>query len=216
MLTISPAHLGIKEEYWLLHQPSEDDLDLEITSPYQKAITTLQKLPGCCNAETKVACLIETAKAIVDCVNEYHLKLKRKTEIVVGGDELLPIFSYVVIKASDALPFIYSEACFMEQFMSESAAIEQGGYLVATFHTSLSFLCCLDKASMETTASQILEKVKKELIEPLHDKEDNFLKGSKSLLDASESATFNMQQDTVLVNSIPLHTNSGADLISFD
>lgn len=55
-----------------------------------------------------------------------------------GADDLLPIMTYVVVKAR--IPALYSEAMLMQDLMSEKAAMEIGGYSLATLQTSLSYV----------------------------------------------------------------------------
>eukprot|EP01114_Cavostelium_apophysatum_P014396 TRINITY_DN3729_c0_g1_i1.p1 TRINITY_DN3729_c0_g1~~TRINITY_DN3729_c0_g1_i1.p1 ORF type:complete len:821 (-),score=192.33 TRINITY_DN3729_c0_g1_i1:68-2530(-) len=165
LLTISPAHLGIPERFWLLPRiPDDPDVEMSETAlapPYTKAINCLQKLPLCVTSEAKTNCLVETAKIIVESVKEYYEETDMESsKVVVGGDELLPLFSYVLLKSG--VQNMFSEVSFMEVFLNDSTAIEQGGYLIATFQTALSFLCCLEKSQMEQSASEIMQKVKRE------------------------------------------------------
>ena len=49
-----------------------------------------------------------------------------------------------------------SEAAFIETFISDKAAIEKGGYLLATFQTCLQFLTRLDSNEMQKNSGDIL------------------------------------------------------------
>lgn len=57
-----------------------------------------------------------------------------------GADDLLPIMTYITIKAR--IPNLYSEAMLMQDLMTEQAAMEIGGYSLATLQTCLSYVAC--------------------------------------------------------------------------
>jgi len=59
-------------------------------------------------------------------------------DISVGGDELLPLMAYVIIKAK--ISALFSECAFMELFIDNQRAIEQEGYVLATFQSALSLI----------------------------------------------------------------------------
>jgi len=59
-------------------------------------------------------------------------------DLSVGGDELLPLMAYVIIRAN--IPAVYSECAFMELFIDNQRAIEQDGYVLATFQSALSLI----------------------------------------------------------------------------
>ncbi|PRP88919.1 erythrocyte binding protein [Planoprotostelium fungivorum] len=157
-LVVNFAHLGIPQVFWLT---PDGDGEMSMQIAYGKAISTLQQLSHCNSPNKKTDCLTETAKGIVTCVSEYWKERKHQTssKIIVGGDEFLPLFTYVLIRAS--IPYLYSEAMFMDTFISPKKAMEQGGYLVATLHTSLSFCMCLSQDQMEKSAREILDVPKK-------------------------------------------------------
>lgn len=121
----------------------------------------MQKLPSYQTAESKINCLVTSAKLIVTCVNEYYTALgKPKKDLLLGGDEMLPLFAYILLKAG--IPYIYSESQFMERFIHSKASLEQSGYIIATLSTCLQFILLLEKSEMEKSAMEILAKVKRE------------------------------------------------------
>ena len=64
-----------------------------------------------------------------------HLILLNLGNLFRGGDDFLPIFIYVVIKAN--VPNVYSELSFMELFIDDTQAIEREGYLLATLQVCI-------------------------------------------------------------------------------
>jgi len=99
--------------------------------PYSNAITCLQQLPFYKTVDAKLNCISNTAAKICSAVPR---------DLSVGGDELLPLMAYVLIKAN--IPSVYSEAAFMELFidMVHQKSIAQEGYVLATYHTALSLI----------------------------------------------------------------------------
>lgn len=55
-----------------------------------------------------------------------------------GADDLLPIISYVIIKANP--PSMRSQTAFMSEFINEMLAMGEEGYAMATLETALEFL----------------------------------------------------------------------------
>jgi hypothetical protein len=230
--TICPAHLGIEQKFWLV--PLIDDVNRIPITPYQKAIEILQQLPNYKTPSRKIKCLVETAKAIVSCVDNHWKGKSEAKNVVVGGDELLPIFTYVVIKAS--VPYLFTESSFVETFITESAAKEQGGYLVATFQMSVHFIAQLNKNQLEESAKQIFEKASMQENQKAIEQKTQMKKAtsitliqlessldlafdsekidSKETVDLEDSDDFIPKQP--VKNNIESPTSPLVDLISFD
>jgi hypothetical protein len=124
-LTVTPSHLGISHQFWLF-----PDIDATSTdTPYGKAIANLKKITNLQTPSSKLRCLIDTGKMIVTCIDS-HWKGQKKgdTKFIVGGDELLPIFAYVIIKAD--VPCLFTESKFVEAFVSEEEAMQEGGKIL--------------------------------------------------------------------------------------
>lgn len=140
-------------------QPSEADI-AKWVPPYFDAIELLKQLPTLKSASLKLDCLVEVGKCVCTCINKFWegridpaklIVYDAITVVVVavaspkiakiqsysGADDLLPIMTYVVVKAR--IPSLYSEAMLMQDLMSEKAAMEIGGYSLATLQTCLSY-----------------------------------------------------------------------------
>jgi len=120
-----------------------------LSTPYLPAITTLQQLPHQKSVDAKLKCISLTATKICTCVAQYwtappppqgggEYKDRVGKDLSVGGDELLPLMAYVIIKAK--IPALFSECAFMELFIDNQRAIEQEGYVLATFQSALSLI----------------------------------------------------------------------------
>jgi len=151
-LTITPSHLGIPHHFWLFpHLEGEHEM---ADTPYSKAITTLKKLSTLKTPVSKVKCLVNTARSIISCI---ELHWNETAKFVVGGDELLPLFTYVLIKAD--IQNIYTQAKFLEYFMAEEHAIQEAGYLLVTVQTCLSIISRLENSVIEESAAQLISKM---------------------------------------------------------
>lgn len=157
-LTISPGHLAIKKKFWLSlsdQQQLSDDWDLK--PAYHVAITTLKKLPFYHTPSRKVACLVATANAVVEAVRLHYHECKDEQDITVSADDLLPIFTYVMIKAN--VSNFCSEVAFVCDFLSDYEAQSVEGYTIVTVQTCVSFIGCLEESELSQNAAQLFEKI---------------------------------------------------------
>ncbi len=60
-----------------------------------------------------------------------------------AADDLLSIFSYILIKSR--LPHVISEACFIQDFVSDSLKHAMPGYFLATLQAAIELIQSLDK-----------------------------------------------------------------------
>jgi len=124
------SQLNIQPQFWLEDNPS----------PYSSSIACLQQLPLLKTIDSKLKCLTTTASKICTDVSLYW-ETKSPTihrEISVGGDELLPLMTYVLLKSN--IPNVYSEVAFMELFIDQQKEIEQEGNVLATYHSVISLI----------------------------------------------------------------------------
>lgn len=71
----------------------------------------------------------------------------------MGGDSLLPIVGYVIIKAN--VRNLVSELDFLEDFLDftdPKAVSDEIGYTLATFQTGLLFLQAMNKTELQAAA----------------------------------------------------------------
>jgi len=176
-LTVSPGHLAIKEKFWLSwsDKPLPDDLDL-VKPTYHSAITTLKQLPSFHTPARKAACIVATANAVIDAVRVHYQGSKDDQDITVSADDLLPILTYVMIKAN--VPDICSEVAFVSDFLSDMEARSIEGYTLVTAQTCISFIGCLETSELSQNAAQLFEKIASE---------QNWKSDSQELADAQQS-----------------------------
>jgi hypothetical protein len=73
--------------------------------PYAHAIKTLKRLNGYRSPREKVECALKALNQTVQAITSFWKQYKK--DIIVGADDLVPIFGYVVLRA--AVPAIYFE-----------------------------------------------------------------------------------------------------------
>ena len=165
-MTMNPAHLGIPRDYWLLEMSPDGDATNTAgrtwsTPPYYSAIQTFKELPTLHNPEAKLKCVVKSARDLVDSVATFHAFFGRNPDkYPVGGDELLPIFTYVVIRSG--VKNLNSECAFMELFINDDQARGEMGYILATLQTVIAFLSVMDNDSISNSVESVFKAVAKE------------------------------------------------------
>jgi len=127
---------------------NDDDLSLtfEQTQPYHSAIKTLRKISLLKSPRDKLGCILQTFKDIIQCVGDFWESYDR--EAVVGADDLVPIFAYVILKAR--IPKIFSEMNFIWEFATDSEMNGKYGYGFATFQIGVEIITGLDDSIWNT------------------------------------------------------------------
>jgi len=133
---IQPSHLGVDPNLWL--EEKAESITEEMYDPYIGPIKTLRKLTFFVTPREKLMCLSQVSKDAVTCVQSYNqINGKR---VVIGGDEIFPLFMYIVIKAN--IPHMYSEAALLYSFIGDLATGELG-YALTTFQACLDYILIL-------------------------------------------------------------------------
>eukprot|EP01133_Synstelium_polycarpum_P005633 gene5633-6502_t len=152
-LTLTPVHLSIPQKFWLI----DDELEGLQVVPYQTAIDVLKKLPSIKSPSEKIQCLVNTSDAICEAINSFWIDRKDKPEsLVLGADDLLPLFTFVIIKSK--LPFMYSESIFLQDYLDDALSTKMQGYFLVTYQTCLSLLCAWEIDDLLLNASKMFEK----------------------------------------------------------
>jgi hypothetical protein len=124
-LNATPKDLSVRRKLWL-----EDEAE----PPYNLAINQLKKLLQLQTPSTKLDCLVELSKCIVQSIEDYH----KPKEIAVGVDDILPIMSYVIIKSF--IPELISECNLLHEFIHDSYMMGEEGFCLTTFDTALKYV----------------------------------------------------------------------------
>jgi Vacuolar sorting protein 9 (VPS9) domain len=154
LMTASPGHLGIPNKFWLLSADGATDEE-----PYARAIAKLQLLPSCRSVDEKLACLCATLKEICASIERFYkrgqaIDERKPGADVVAADDLLPIYSWCLIKAN--LPGAFSECAFVNgELLHRSCMLGEEGFAVATFATCLQYCSSLDRSMLETNLQYV-------------------------------------------------------------
>eukprot|EP00004_Rigifila_ramosa_P002353 TRINITY_DN12450_c0_g1_i1.p1 TRINITY_DN12450_c0_g1~~TRINITY_DN12450_c0_g1_i1.p1 ORF type:complete len:505 (+),score=99.60 TRINITY_DN12450_c0_g1_i1:896-2410(+) len=111
---------------------------------YGAAIGHLAELHARPTPTQKLALLNEVGQEIVEAVTTYHTTHSTglsPDRLLIGADDLVPLFSFVLVHAQ--LPFAASESCLLADFITESAVLGEEGYALATFQTAMDFALSL-------------------------------------------------------------------------
>jgi len=120
----------------------EDDITLtfEQRQPYHRAIKTLRKISHLKSPREKLGCILQTFKDIIQSFGDFWEHYDR--EAVIGADDLVPIFAYVILKAR--IPKVFSEMNFIWEFASDSELSGKYGYGFATFQIGVEIIARFD------------------------------------------------------------------------
>jgi len=118
----------------------EKEETLEEKPPYYRAIKTLQKISELKSPRDKLGCILQTFKETIQCVSDFWDPLDK--EPVVGADDLVPIFAYVILKSQ--IPKLFSEMNFIWEFANDYEMNGKYGYGFATFQIGVEAVARLD------------------------------------------------------------------------
>jgi len=108
--------------------------------PYTKAIVTLRNIIKERSPRDKLGCILNTFRETIKCVTDFWDK--EGCEPVVGADDLVPIFTFVILKAQ--IPNLFTEMNFIWEFASDTEMNGNFGYGYATFQVGVEAVARLD------------------------------------------------------------------------
>ncbi|GAM19687.1 hypothetical protein SAMD00019534_028620 [Acytostelium subglobosum LB1] len=156
-LTLTPMHLSIPQKFWLIDDhPSGIDGSDELV-PYQHAIDIMSKLYTYQSPSDKIQCLVDTSNAICEDIRLFWRARKNRPDLTLGADDLLPLFTFVIIKSK--IPHMYTESIYLQDFLDDSLSTKIQGYFLVTFQTCLSLLCAWDLDELLQNASQNYDNI---------------------------------------------------------
>ncbi|XP_006812406.1 VPS9 domain-containing protein 1-like [Saccoglossus kowalevskii] len=144
-INASPRHVGVRKKLCLLDSTELVLLD-DSFYPYKSAVSEIKKILSYQSPLDKLECIVNTSRAICNCVEDYFEMLgkpRHGPDSAIGCDDLLPIFSFVIIKSQS--PQLVSECSAMEEFIHEGYLFGEEGYCLTTLLTALSYICKLEE-----------------------------------------------------------------------
>jgi len=111
--------------------------------PYQTAIDQFIQFDVESNVPlAKLQCLTDCIREITSCVTRYYREnvslQMNATNLELGADDLLPLFSYVLAKARPSC--LFSKLNFLADFVDESHLLGELGYSLATLETAINYM----------------------------------------------------------------------------
>lgn len=101
--------------------------------PYRPAYALLRSLPKKTSPREKLECIVKVLNLTVKCIEDFWKNEGRS--VVVGADDLLPIFTYVIAKAS--VPNLPSEILYITEFSLDKTLKGKYSYALTTFQMAV-------------------------------------------------------------------------------
>jgi len=125
----------------LIEEEEPPPISIENQVPYMKAITTLRNIVNERSPRDKLGCILNTFRQTIKCVTDFWDK--EGCDPIVGADDLVPIFAYVILKAN--IPNLYTEMNFIWEFATDTEMNGNFGYGFATFQVGVEVVARLDE-----------------------------------------------------------------------
>eukprot|EP01116_Phalansterium_solitarium_P001660 TRINITY_DN1147_c0_g2_i1.p1 TRINITY_DN1147_c0_g2~~TRINITY_DN1147_c0_g2_i1.p1 ORF type:complete len:905 (+),score=235.49 TRINITY_DN1147_c0_g2_i1:109-2823(+) len=145
--------VGVRDKFFLRPAAGSDE------EPYLPAILKLRQLPEYRTISKKLRCLIDAAKIIIRCVDEFYRPHRRMDQtdrsdipgqtgdeegsgIALGAEDKFPILLYCLIKAD--IPHLYTELSFIKEFADPSTLREEAQYRLCELEQAIVYIESLD------------------------------------------------------------------------
>nr|AGE43958.1 hypothetical protein [Naegleria fowleri] len=148
--TITLHALRVSDKFLLEHE----------RNPYEKSIALFKESEQYLSVNKKIEKICQSISQISKDVNDYHAKHGTlKESIVVGADDLLPIFIYVVAKAN--FQDLYAKFQMISELIPEYTIKGEFGYALATLETAMNCLMSFDNGEMQEIST--IDQIRNEL-----------------------------------------------------
>eukprot|EP01027_Heterolobosea_sp_BB2_P018847 GEZU01026491.1.p1 GENE.GEZU01026491.1~~GEZU01026491.1.p1 ORF type:complete len:667 (-),score=245.88 GEZU01026491.1:68-2041(-) len=162
---VTPKHLRIPKRFRM------EDLD----EPYRAAIDKIESITAVASPEEKLNVLLETSNTIYSCIQQYHKQRKggsnnnndnaeqeqNEEELMLSADDMLPIFTYVVLKAKNVRDICIA-GYFMEDFGDESLSRGSLGYSLCTLVAAMELIKSLTTKELQRNYMNITQEEEEE------------------------------------------------------
>ncbi|ETO29831.1 vacuolar sorting protein 9 domain-containing protein, partial [Reticulomyxa filosa] len=132
--TFSQSYFGIKDE-------------LQSAENWATAVYELSAVRKCDLPLEKLLALVSTAKAVhISFQQELQERIKNDSDkkfddTYIGGDDILPILTYVVVQASsESLVLKASDLMLLEGLVDPTQQNAEPGYYLAVFHAAIQWI----------------------------------------------------------------------------
>lgn len=186
----------------------EDDISLTFDyEPYRRPIQTLRKIQLLKSPRDKLACILQTFMDIIQCVTDFWDQYNR--EPVVSADDLVPIFSFVILKAK--VPKLYSEMSFLWEFATDTEMKGKFGYGFATFQIGVEVVAKLSTLDLKAGAT----KNKRESIQEEADSKSDLMSEIEQNYTANHLRKIHLTSDKIEVKRASVQSQRLEDSAGF-
>ncbi|KAG2379454.1 hypothetical protein C9374_006571 [Naegleria lovaniensis] len=148
--TITLHALRVSDKFLLEHEKI----------PYEKSIALFKESDHTLSVNKKIEKICQSIGQVSQDVNDYHAKHGTlKEPIVVGADDLLPIFIYVVAKAN--VQDLYAKFQMISELIPEYTIKGEFGYALATLETAMNCLMSFGNGEMQEIST--IDQIRNEL-----------------------------------------------------
>lgn len=154
MRATTPADLGVKAVFWLVPQADAGSSGARTRATlqaYSGVIECFASLAAQRTPASKLDTLVRGLQGICAAVAAFYEGSGVDPEsIAIGAEDLLPLFAYLVTQA-DARE-LWAETGFLAEHISDTFAVGEQGYALATTQTALEYLATLQPSRAQPVA----------------------------------------------------------------
>ena len=143
-----------KEE--LLRDYFETYIDMSQNEPYKMAIQTFKNIIFYKSPIHKLKIILKTLEKIEKSIQKFYDKFRISYSKELAGDEIVPIFLYVVSKSN--IPNLYAHLKFIDNFATSNVLNSKAGYYNATLQICVSHLEDFEKGN-ENASEEIKDSL---------------------------------------------------------
>jgi len=131
---LKPENFDIPEKFCLGRKFENQE---EI--PYSKTIQFLKEIMNLRSPGEKIDHIMKTAASLFREINEFYEGRNEKIEEEMGGDEILAIFVYIVMKTQCCQ--LIAQSKLIDLFMTSNQMNSIVGYYLATIQVAIKYIC---------------------------------------------------------------------------
>ncbi|KNC53254.1 uncharacterized protein AMSG_08742 [Thecamonas trahens ATCC 50062] len=147
---LPPSAFGIAPRFWLVgggegvgpESLAPEQVQSGMLASYAKVISQFRLVSEARSPGEKLMGLVKASQVICTTVEDYYRTHPRDdvdgASLAVGAEDLLPLFSYLLIHA--AIRDVWAMSAFLTDFINEFYCMGEEGYALATTQTALEYI----------------------------------------------------------------------------
>lgn len=131
------------------------------TQPFERTIALFREADHVFSIKKKIAAICKSIDQVSKDVNDYYIRhaIYNSGPLLVGADDLLPIFIYVIAKAN--VRDLYAKFQMMSDLIPEELIKGEGGYALATLETAMNCLTSFGEEEIQEIST--IDQIRNEL-----------------------------------------------------